>query len=566
MPVPESHTDPALATALARPPARSMAFAQRVVGGLFLLLMTLLLATVAWWTYAGAMRDADNMVASFGRLAANQAARMVESADLLLIDVQRIGRMADWTSPTVAELATGELGLLATELAHVKRLSIVGADGRIRASSHAAAEPEGTLRDQPFFAAHAAGGDDLFISPLLAGPDGSPEIVLSRMVAGAGGGFDGIVAVTLEPDAFAAFYRSLDIRAAAQFVLIRGEAGVLVREPPPTNGAAAPFVEPRLARLLAARLARDGAGPGLRYEDSEGRSWIAVVEAAERYPLRVVITMRQATVVDRWIAETLPYFAFGCLALIALAFLVHFSIRRGEREDLFRTALVRSNEFLEERVRDRTRSLEEALQQKDVLFRELNHRVKNNLQIVASLLRLQAARFRDPAVAAGFTSCLGRIQSMSAIHEMLYRKDDIAHVDFADYLGTLIRRLADSYDAEGRIAVDLSADPDMLDVETAVPLALLVNEVVSNSYKHAFPDGSGGRIAIEYRVEGGIRRLTARDDGLGVPPEGGVRAGSLGMQLARALASQLGGTFRQGPGNPGTITSVEFGRTAAQNA
>src|SRR3546814_17439967 len=80
-------------------------------------------------------------------------------------------------------------------------------------------------------------------------------------------------------------------------------------------------------------------------------------------------------------ADTLPYFTFGCLALLALAFLVSLSIRQGHREDLFRTALIRSNEVLEHRVRERTGSLEDALEQKDVLFRELNHRVKNNLRI-----------------------------------------------------------------------------------------------------------------------------------------------------------------------------------------
>src|SRR3546814_16089988 len=83
-------------------------------------------------------------------------------------------------------------------------------------------------------------------------------------------------------------------------------------------------------------------------------------------------------------ADTLPYFTFGCLALLALAFLVSLSIRQGHREDLFRTALIRSNEVLEHRVRERTGSLEDALEQKDVLFRELNHRGKNNLQIVRS--------------------------------------------------------------------------------------------------------------------------------------------------------------------------------------
>src|SRR5690606_31664230 len=111
---------------------------------------------------------------------------------------------------------------------------------------------------------------------------------------------------------------------------------------------------------------------------------IGATHAVENYPLHVVMGIEREAVIERWMVDTLPYFAFGCLALLALAFLVSLSIRQGRREDLFRTALMRSNEALEDRVRERTGSLEEALEQKDVLFRELNHRVKNNLQIVTS--------------------------------------------------------------------------------------------------------------------------------------------------------------------------------------
>src|SRR3546814_16627036 len=112
-------------------------------------------------------------------------------------------------------------------------------------------------------------------------------------------------------------------------------------------------------------------------------------------------------------ADTLPYFTFGCLALLALAFLVSLSLRQGHREDLFRTALIRSNDVLAHRVRERTGSTEDALEPKDVLFRELTHHVKNNLQIVTSLLRLQQGRCKDPAVDSGSTDGLGRKHSMT---------------------------------------------------------------------------------------------------------------------------------------------------------
>jgi len=542
-----------------------MASVQRLFGGIFLFLMAAMLAAVAWWTYAGAVRDGVDAARSSARLAANQVARMVESADLLLIDMQRIGRVADWRSAAVVGMAQEELTFLSSELPHVKRLTVFGPNGRVRASSDPAEERDGPVRDMAFFSYHARGGAGLYVSALLPGRSGG-EIVISRPVTGARDVFDGIVAVALDPGAFTAFYRSLDIQLKTLFYLVHDDMSVVVGEPATapapagaasgagTSGAAADALPADLRRRLAPRLSH----VDFEFEDAAGRPWVVAAHRVERYPLHVVLGIEHAALTARWISDTLPYLSFGCVALLALSFLVSLSIRQGHREDLFRTALIRSNEDLEDRVQERTRSLEETLEQKDTLFRELNHRVKNNLQIVASLLRLQSARFEDPSVKAGFTSCLGRIQSMSAVHEMLYRKDDVAHVDFRDYLAGLARRLGESYGGGDRIAIEIAADDDLLDVRTAVPLALFVNEVVSNSFKHAFPDGRSGTITVEYRVDGDIRRLTARDDGVGVATDGGGRPGSLGMQLARALAGQLGGTFRQGPGNPGTITAVEF--------
>ena len=534
-----------------------MASVQRLFGGVFLLIMAILLCTVAWWTYRGAVRDGVDAASSFARLAANQSARMVESADLLLIDMQRIGRVADWRSPAIVGLAREELEFLSSELPHVKRLTVFGPDGRVRASSAPDEERSDTVEAEAFFGFHADGGDGLYISPLLYGRSAQGEIVISRPVTGPRNRFDGIVAVALDPGAFATFFRSLDIPLRTIFYLVHDDMSIVLREPRSSGdlpGASGEVLHPDLRRYLARGLS----SIGFEFDDAGGRPWLAAAHKVERYPLQVVLGIEHDALTKRWIADTLPYLTFGCLALLALSFLVSVSIRQGHREDMFRTALIRSNEMLEHRVQERTRSLEDALEQKDMLFLELNHRVKNNLQIVASLLRLQSARSEDPFVKAGFTSCLGRIQSMSAVHEMLYRKDDVAHVDFRDYLGGLARRLGESYGGADRIRIEVSADDDLLDVRTAVPLALFVNEVVSNSFKHAFPDGRHGTIAIDYRVDGETRRLTARDDGIGIAAEGAGTSGSLGMQLARALAGQLGGTFRQGPGNPGTVTVVEF--------
>src|SRR3546814_791596 len=157
--------DDLVEASLARPPRRSMVFVQRLFGGFFLLLMAALLGAVAWWTYVGAARDATDAGTAFARLAANQAARMVEAADLLLIDMQRIARVADWNSPDVVALAQGELELLAAELPHVVRLTVFGPDGRVRASSDPAREPPEPVVGRGFFMHPARGGTGLHIAP-----------------------------------------------------------------------------------------------------------------------------------------------------------------------------------------------------------------------------------------------------------------------------------------------------------------------------------------------------------------------------------------------------------------
>lgn len=543
---------------LARKPYVSVARLQRIYGFVFLLCMVALLTAVGWWSYAGALREARSMAQSLTHLAANQVGRMTESADLLLIDLWRIARVTDWGDPSVVALAQKDVDILARQLPHIARLMIYGPDGKLRIASSDHGSVPDSVDLETFFAVHRPAGGDLYISPVQTlQPDG-PAIILSRRVAGRNDMFDGIVAVTIRPAAFSSFYRSLNVRDSSVFHLVHAELKLLAREP---AAAAEPNSSDRIPARLRQAVAQDESGPFV-YRTSDGALWIAGLRQVEDYPLYASVAVSRAAVTQRWLRETLPYFGFSVLALLGLGLLTGVAIQRARRADEFRAALLHSHELLEARVQERTRSLEEALEQKDVLFKELNHRVKNNLQIVSSLLQLQAGKFADPAVTRAFQSCLGRIRSMSAVHELLYRKDHLAHVDFGDYLGMLCAGLAESYGEGGRIRLEVDADPDLLDVQTAVPLALFVNEVVSNSFKHAFPDGRSGRILVSYRRRPGGRQLVIRDDGVGLRPGAGSGT-SLGLKLSQALAQQIGGTLRQEPADPGTRTELTFHRGAA---
>jgi two-component sensor histidine kinase len=230
-------------------------------------------------------------------------------------------------------------------------------------------------------------------------------------------------------------------------------------------------------------------------------------------------------------------------------------------------SLRRAHDELEVRVRERTTELaganaalkvevavrrqaegkvRESLQEKEVLLKEIHHRVKNNLQVVSSLLRLQAAGIKDEATAALFYESQTRVRSMALIHEELYQAGNLARVDFASYLRRLLPDLARSYRADASENVDLKIEAmDVsLPVDRAIPCGLIVNELITNALKHAFPNGRQGGIQVRLAAQSKETTLAVRDDGVGFPPDVDFRQSrSLGLQLVCTLANQLGGTI-----------------------
>ena len=195
-------------------------------------------------------------------------------------------------------------------------------------------------------------------------------------------------------------------------------------------------------------------------------------------------------------------------------------------------------------------ALRTSLHEKEGLLKEVHHRVKNNLQVIASLLRLESSRTPEPATKAVLKEMQGRIRSMALLHEALYRSGDFARVDLADYLGQLATQLFRAHNSD-RAGVRLTLDLAhvRLDVEKAIPCGLIVNELVTNSLKHAFPDGRPGEVRVSLETEGEHARLRVCDDGAGLPPDfDGRRAKSLGLVLVLDLARQLGGELEIQPG------------------
>jgi PAS domain S-box-containing protein len=186
--------------------------------------------------------------------------------------------------------------------------------------------------------------------------------------------------------------------------------------------------------------------------------------------------------------------------------------------------------------------LQESLQEKEVLLREIHHRVKNNMQVISSLLNLQSRQIKDPDVLEMFKESQRRIRSMALIHERLYQSSDLSRIEFSQYLRNLATHLFHSYQVDAsRVQLRIEAEEVHLNVNTAIPCGLIVNELVSNALKHGFPEGRSGELDIDLRrVAGDGYVLRVKDDGVGFPEGLDFRkTETLGMQIVSTLVSQI---------------------------
>jgi PAS domain S-box-containing protein len=201
-----------------------------------------------------------------------------------------------------------------------------------------------------------------------------------------------------------------------------------------------------------------------------------------------------------------------------------------------------------------------SLREKEVLLREIHHRVKNNLQVICSLFNLQSESITDAKSLTVLRESRDRVRSMALIHERLYQSSDLARIDSEGYIRDLVTGLLRS----SRIClstISLSVDVGRvsLDLDTAIPCGLILNELVSNALKHAFPDERGGRVRVSFHPDGvGKHVLTVSDDGVGLPEDVDLaNPRTLGLQLVHTLVQQLGGTIDCG-GERGTSIRIVF--------
>lgn len=223
-----------------------------------------------------------------------------------------------------------------------------------------------------------------------------------------------------------------------------------------------------------------------------------------------------------------------------------------------RSELENLNRGLERRVLDRTIELERALSDKNELFREVHHRVRNNLQIISSLVRMKLRQTHSEDAKEGYTDILGRVDAIALVHDALYASDELTRVPVSSYLKKLCGSLVQLRGHDNKVSIRLEAENAEISLDKAVTLGLITTELVTNALKHAFPDGRRGEIAVQFGCKSGDCTLVVSDGGVGISSKSFDFRPRSGLRLVSSLALQLGAELSEVRGEPGTTVRLQF--------
>jgi two-component system, sensor histidine kinase PdtaS len=255
--------------------------------------------------------------------------------------------------------------------------------------------------------------------------------------------------------------------------------------------------------------------------------------------------------------KSLQRLTYGVVCLLVFILVgLYWNFRNNKR-------ISRKLEVLNSALANKNKQLDKRNAENELLLKEIHHRVKNNLEVVSSLLALQSAQIDDPDIQDAMLSSQNRVNSMGILHQKLYQSEELAFIEMKNYFVNLSENILDSYNAAERVTVDCSMNEIELDVDTAVPIGLIVNELLTNSLKYAFPKGQKGIVTLSLKDIGENRmQLRIADNGIGKPLNALPHGTGFGTQLVTLLTRQLDGTIQQEV-NDGTIISIQFKKLKA---
>jgi NO-binding membrane sensor protein with MHYT domain/two-component sensor histidine kinase len=439
-----------------------------------------------------------------------------------------------------------------TEAMQLGPVIVVNSAGRVAMNTQQL--PVGTdVSARPYFRAHVEQRDvGLVINETMPGMvTGRSLMTMSRRIDGPDGSFRGVVAAAIFTDYFASFYRTLELGENASVTLFRTDGAVLLREPPSDTASGA-------GSILFTRLLPQGpAGTYEQHSVIDQVDRILSYRKVEGYPLVIVTTTARATALEDWRYRLYRNAALALAVFAAVVWLSWLALAGIQREEAARAALHAANQELDRRVQERTRQLETALGEKETLLREVHHRVKNNLQMIQALVRMTANRAPDNSQTF-FGDITRRIWAIGQVHNQVYGSPELGEINLAEYLSRLTDNVATGFAPDlSRIQVRQDFAPLTVDLDTALPVGLLVVELLTNAFKHAFADGRAGEIALRLTTQNDVATLVVRDNGVGLPPQ--PAGASMGLSLVQALVHQIDAQLKT-ESTPGACFILTFPR------
>lgn len=465
-----------------------------------LLVIFAILAALVWRGYDRTLTAAEERTQVAADTLAGQMRWLVGAALTVLDQAAAAGPAEAVPAGAVADTLRARLGVAAA-------VAVYGPDGRLVSASAPADMPAAASAEE-FFAV-LAGGEVSVLGQEAGGAGRSPRFVVARALRAADGGFAGALAVALPADILMTLWAPQRLGPGSTMSIVRADGLVLARHPA--------LQEPVRLGDLPVMATLNAAAAGSYESPRSPVDGVARIVSFRHEPalgfIGIAAISRAAELAGLWTATrtVLLLMAPIALALLAGSFLTARLLRSSARTQ---------------------RNLSAALAQNELLFREIHHRVKNNLQSVSNLLRMQ------PIPQEIKTEMSQRIAAMAGVHEHLYRSNNFATVRLDEYIRTLIDDIKAGQAADATVQLEL--DELSVDKEAAVPLGLIVNEVVTNAFKHGFADGRRGVVQLKLAKTGPDRaHLTVEDNGPGFDPSQPSKG--IGRRLITALARQLGG-------------------------
>jgi two-component sensor histidine kinase len=490
---------------------------------------------------AGTIREAQQRNVVLAQLLEEHARRAFDISKASLIDLS--GRVMATGKPKVSPDVVARMTSWIKDIPQIFSFWLYDAAGRVVYTTQQVETTDIDYSDREYFKAHRAGAD-LHVGPMTRGRiDKIWFFSLSKRLADRDGNFQGVLLASMRTDYFGSLFNRLGLGPNENIAISRTDGAVVVRRLANWTSDVAPngASHPKFTTYIST--APSGVFEAASPIDNVNR--IGAYRVVEGWPLLVSAASDKDEMLAAWRSRALRSAAFCTMVLFLIGFLTWWGYRR---------------------ISGETRALAAAsasATRNAVLLNEIHHRVKNNLTIIQSLLLLEA-NLAPPEMRHGYQDSVARIEAMGLVHKLLYQTQDFEGLDAAEYLRRLCHGLESA--ALGHIQIITEANQLEIGLDTAIPLALIVNELVTNALKHAFANNEEGEVLVRLQCDGPNVTLLVQDNGCGLAA--GIdpaRSKGLGLRLVAQLTEQLNGSLAV-KSEGGTAFTVAFPWAAAGQA